>query len=185
MWCWMRQGKSLVVEGPPDTGKSHDCELFRTILLEEKSGCVRISEKRRSSFRCSFWIRDGKCLFARILGLLMILEAWSKNRLFQKLKSRIVVIEVIREKSWLGLRHWNGKFLCSLRLFQAIEKFEAISELFTFWIGSTGSRIKPCIWMQEGLEGYDSKRITNVWIFEALRKLKRSLKLFKSYQERF
>jgi hypothetical protein len=181
----VRQGKSLVVEGPPGTGKS---QMIANLVSDftARGKKVLVVSQKRAALDVVFE-RMANAGFGEFLGLTHDFRADQKP-LFQKLKSQIESIESYQEEN-RGLDSMQLEreiSVLSKTISRLSEKFEQF-RILLFESESTGIPIKA-MYLNAGGFGeasIDSKSELLSLNFEAAKEFEKEFKLFKSYQERF
>jgi hypothetical protein len=181
----VRQGKSLVVEGPPGTGKS---QLIANLVSDytARGKKVLVVSQKRAALDVVFE-RMANAGFGEFLGLIHDFRADQKP-LFQKVKSQIESVESYQEEN-RGLDSMQLEreiSVLSKTISRLSEKFEQFRTLL-FESESAGIPIKA-MYLNAGWFGeasIDSKSELMSLNFEEAKGFEKEFKLFKSYQERF
>jgi len=181
----VRQGKSLVVEGPPGTGKS---QLIANLVSDytARGKKVLVVSQKRAALDVVFE-RMANAGFGEFLGLIHDFRADQKP-LFQKVKSQIESVESYQEEN-RGLDSMQLEreiSVLSKTISRLSEKFEQFRTLL-FESESVGIPIKAMYLNAGGFReaSIDSKSELLSLNFEEAKGFEKEFKLFKSYQERF
>lgn len=181
----VRQGKSLMVEGPPETGKSQLIANLVSDYTARRKKVLVVSQKRAALD--VVFERMPNAGFGEFLGLVHDFRADQKP-LFQKVKSQIESIERYQEEN-RGLDSMQLEreiSMLSRTISRLSEKFEQFRTLL-FESESAGIPIKA-MYLNAGGFGetsIDSKSELLSLNFEEAKEFEQEFKLFKSYQERF
>ena len=181
----VRQGKSLVIEGPPGTGKS---QLIVNLISDytARGKKVLVVSQKRAALDVVFE-RMEKAGFGEFLGIVHDFKADQKP-LFQKIKHQIESIESYQEEN-RGLDSMQLEreiSILSKTISRLSEKFEQLRTLL-FESESAGIPIKA-MYLNAG--GYketfvDSKSEVLSLNLEEAKEFEKEFRLFKNYQERF
>lgn len=181
----VRQGKSLVVEGPPGTGKS---QLIANLVSDyiARGKKVLVVSQKRAALDVVFE-RMAKAGFGEFLGLVHDFRA-DQKLLFKKLKDQIGAIEIYQEEN-RGLDSMQLEreiSMLSKTIMRLSEKFESFREAL-FESRSAGTPIKAMYLNAVGLKGpeWDSKSTLLGLNYEQAKEFEKELISFISYQNRF
>jgi len=181
----VRQGKSLVIEGPPGTGKSQLIANLASDYVARGKKVLIISQKRAALD--VVFERMEKVGFGEFLGLVHDFRA-DQKLLFQKIKHQIASIESyqIENRGLDSMQLEREISVLSKTISRLSEKFEQFRTLL-FESESAGIPIKA-MYLNAGGFGeasIDSKSELLSLNFEEAKGFEKEFKLFKSYQERF
>lgn len=181
----VRQGKSLVVEGPPGTGKSQlIANLVSDYISREKK--VLVVSQKRAALDVVFE-RMAKGGFGEFLGLVHDFRG-DQKQLFIKLKDQIESIENYQEEN-RGLNSIQLEreiSMLSKTIMRLSEKFESFRTAF-FEPKSAGIPIKAMYLNISKFKGpdLDSKSTLLSLNYEQAKAFEREFKLFEKYHEKF
>ncbi len=181
----VREGNSLVVEGPPGTGKS---QLIANLVSDytARGKKVLVVSQKRAALDVVFE-RMAKEGFGAFLGLVHDYRADQKS-LFEKLKNQIESIENYQEQNrGLDSMHLEREISqLSKTIIRLSEKFEQLRNAL-FEDDSAGIPVKAMYLQASAKYGSlaDSKSELLELSFEQAADFEKEFKRFQSYQQRF